>query len=91
MVSEERRVERLNNLIRQHRAAVVRAEAAEQRYAAVVAKHRKPGRDSVTADFMAADDPDLQQAVSDRKYEDDKAVRYGLAALVDFLTGGEPC
>lgn len=87
---DARRVERLNMLIRRHRAAVVRAEQAEDRYAAVVRKHQKPGRDGVTADFMAAGDPDLQQAIGDCVYEDRRAMRYGIAALVELMAGGEP-
>lgn len=87
-----RRAERLNTLIRRHRAAVVAVEQTEADYRAVHAEYaRKIPQEAWRAEAMASDDLRARKAVADGAWQRDRALMYGIAVLVELLAGGEPC
>jgi hypothetical protein len=81
-------VSRLDHLIREHRAALTAVEKSERTYAGLVAAYQEKYGETVTADFKAADDPRLKQAIADGQYFDRKVLRYGISILVEVLTEG---
>lgn len=78
----------LARLIREHAAALAAVEKSERTYAGLVAAYQERYGRTVTADFKAADDVRLKQAIADGQYYDRKVLRYGVSIIVEVLTEG---
>lgn len=85
------RAQRLNHLIREHRTAVDAVEKTERTYRAVHAAYaEKYPNDPGIAEAKGSDDIRARTAVADGAWQRDRALMYGIAALVELLAGGEP-
>lgn len=78
----------LDHFLAEHAKSLRKFEAAERRYDAVTAAYRDKHGDTVTADYRAATDPRLKQAIADCAYYRDRSMLYGISALVELARGG---
>lgn len=75
----------LDHYLQEMAESIVKAEKAEASYAAITNAYTEQFGPGVTADYKAADDPLLRQAIGDGSYYRDRGQTYALGAIALIL------
>lgn len=82
------RARALDHFLTRHAESLRKFEAAEKRFNDITAAYRAKHGDTVEADFNAANDSRLRQAMADCAYYRDRAQLYATSALMEMARGG---